>query len=112
MGETPTDDQLHRVRILAKRARYAADACVPLAGELAAASAARLADLQTLLGEQHDAAVTREWLRGQAEATTSVAFAAGQLAALEVGRMRGASRRWRTVWEAASRKKDWRWLRS
>jgi CHAD domain-containing protein len=112
VGETPTDDQLHRVRILAKRARYAAEACVPLAGEHAAASAAKLADLQTLLGEQHDAAVILEWLRGQAEATTGVAFAAGQLAALEVGRMRAASRRWRTVWDAASRKKDWRWLRS
>jgi CHAD domain-containing protein len=112
MGETPTDEQLHRVRILAKRVRYAADASVPVAGEAAAASAAKMASLQTVLGEQHDAVVTREWLRRQAEATASVAFAAGQLAALEVNTMRGTSQRWRKAWEAALRKKDWRWLRS
>lgn len=112
LGATPTDDQLHRVRILAKRARYAADACVPVAGDAATASAAKVANLQTVLGEQHDAVVTREWLRGQSEAAARVSFAAGQLAALEVGKMRGASQRWRQAWEAASRKKDWRWLRS
>ncbi|MEO8898404.1 MAG: CHAD domain-containing protein, partial [Candidatus Dormibacter sp.] len=111
IGETPTDEQLHRVRILAKRVRYAADASVPVAGDAAAASAARVAALQTVLGEQHDAAVTCEWLRRQADATTSVAFAAGELAALEVRKLHGSSRRWRKAWEAASRKKDWRWLR-
>jgi hypothetical protein len=25
--------------------------------------------------------------------------------------MHGASQRWRKAWEAASKKKDWRWLR-
>jgi CHAD domain-containing protein len=111
MGETPTDEQLHRVRILAKRVRYAADASVPVAGDAAAASAARVAVLQTVLGEQHDAVVTIEWLRRQADAASSVAFAAGQLAALEVRKVHGVSQRWRKAWEAASRKKDWRWLR-
>ncbi len=70
-----------------------------------------MAVLQTVLGEQHDAVVTREWLRRQADATASVAFAAGQLAAMEVKTMHGASQRWRKAWEAASKKKDWRWLR-
>lgn len=111
VGETPSDEQLHRVRILAKRVRYAADACVPVAGDAAAASAARVADLQTVLGEQHDAVVTREWLRRQADAAAGVAFAAGQLAALDVRTMHGSSRRWRKAWDAASKKKDWRWLR-
>jgi CHAD domain-containing protein len=112
MGDAPTDEQLHRMRILAKRVRYAADASVPVAGSPAAAAAARVAALQTVLGEQHDAVVTREWLRRQADATASLAFAAGQLAALEVGRMHAASHRWRKAWEAASHKKDWRWLHS
>lgn len=112
MGDAPTDEQLHRVRILAKRVRYAADASVPVAGAAAAASAAAVAALQTVLGEHHDAVVTREWLRHQADATASLAFAAGQLAALEVSKMRGVSQRWRKAWAAASRKKDWRWLHS
>ncbi|MBJ7608912.1 MAG: CHAD domain-containing protein [Candidatus Dormibacteraeota bacterium] len=112
LDETPTDEQLHRIRILAKRVRYAADASVPEAGEAAASSAARVAELQTVLGEQHDAVVTREWLQRQAEATTGVAFAAGQLAALELARLRHASERWPDAWRAASRPRQWRWLRS
>jgi CHAD domain-containing protein len=112
IGESPTDEQLHRVRILAKRVRYAADASVPLAGEAAAAASARVAALQTVLGEQHDAVVTREWLRRHADSSASIAFAAGELAALELDRIHDASKRWRKAWVAASRKKDWRWLRS
>jgi CHAD domain-containing protein len=106
------DVQLHRVRILAKRARYAADACVPAAGEPAARCAARLAELQTVLGDHHDAAVTREWLRRNAGGATEVSFVGGQLAALELIRVGEARDRWRDAWIAASRKQDWRWLRS
>jgi CHAD domain-containing protein len=109
---TPDDSHLHRVRILAKRARYAADACVPAVGDAAATSAARLADLQTVLGDHHDAVVTREWLHRQAVATSDVSFVAGQLAALELIRVDEARGRWRDAWGAASRRQDWRWLRS
>jgi CHAD domain-containing protein len=112
VGPTPADTELHRIRILAKRARYAADACVPAVGARAARSAARLAELQTVLGDEHDAVVTREWLRRRAEGSATVAFAAGELAALELGRLTAARERWRTAWADASRTKDWRWLRS
>jgi CHAD domain-containing protein len=81
-------------------------------GEAAASSARRLADLQTVLGEHHDAAVTREWLQHQAIAAGDISFVAGQLAALELNRLRDAARRWPQAWAAASRKQDWRWLRS
>jgi CHAD domain-containing protein len=112
LGETPTSAELHRVRILAKRARYAADASVPAAGDAAAASATRLAALQTVLGEHHDATVTREWLQQQATAATDVAFAAGELAGIELDRARHAAESWRAAWTDASRKQDWRWLAS
>jgi CHAD domain-containing protein len=108
----PDDSQLHRVRILAKRARYAADACVPAVGDAAATCAARLADVQTVLGDEHDAVVTREWLQRQAVATPDISFVAGQLAALELINIGDARRLWRGVWTAASRKQDWQWLRS
>lgn len=108
----PADDDLHRVRILAKRVRYAADASVPAVGEAAAASAATIAALQTVLGEQHDAVVTRAWLHRQAAASADVAFVAGELAALELHRLSDATERWPQAWRAASRRKDWRWLRS
>jgi CHAD domain-containing protein len=112
LDATPDDSQLHRVRILAKRARYAADACVPAVGDAAATCAARLADLQTVLGDEHDAVVTREWLQRQAVAGPDISFVAGQLAALELINIGEARRQWRHVWAAASRKQDWQWLRS
>ncbi|HEY8674955.1 MAG TPA: CHAD domain-containing protein, partial [Candidatus Dormibacteraeota bacterium] len=112
LDDNPDDPHLHRIRILAKRARYAADACVPALGAAAATCAAHLADLQTILGEHHDAVVTREWLRRQAVGATDVSFVAGQLAALELVRLGDANKRWRDAWAAASRRQDWRWLRS
>src|SRR5438034_8032495 len=52
--KTPTDPELHRIRILAKRARYAAEAVAPVAGPGAAAFARAAAKLQTNLGEHQD----------------------------------------------------------
>ena len=110
LGDSPSNEQLHRVRILAKRVRYAVEASIPAAGEPAAACATRIIALQAVLGEQHDAVVTREWLRRHAGEAGGVAFAAGELAALELERERAATARWRGVWDEASRPRDWRWL--
>jgi CHAD domain-containing protein len=111
-GGSPDDAQLHRIRILAKRARYAADMCIPAAGEAAAHSAAQLAALQTVLGDHHDAVVTRTWLQRQAAAVAGTSFVAGELAAIELGRVRDAEAQWRDAWDRASRPESWRWLRS
>src|SRR5205823_13009308 len=51
LGVTPADAELHRIRILAKRARYAAEAVAPVAGPDSAAFAKAAAKLQTILGE-------------------------------------------------------------
>jgi CHAD domain-containing protein len=110
-GDAPDDAQLHRIRILAKRARYAADMCVPAAGEPASRAAVQLAALQTVLGEHHDAVVTREWLQRQAQAVAAVSFIAGELAALELRRIRDVDAQWRQAWDRASRPESWRWLR-
>ena len=59
---SPADEELHALRIKAKRARYAAEgrgASHPEAGAFATA----VAELQDVLGEQHDAVVAEEWLR-------------------------------------------------
>ncbi|HEV2475304.1 MAG TPA: CYTH and CHAD domain-containing protein, partial [Candidatus Dormibacteraeota bacterium] len=48
LPDTPTDPELHRIRILAKRARYAAEAVAPVA-PAAAAFARAAARLQTVL---------------------------------------------------------------
>ena len=61
-GRTPTDEQLHEVRIQAKRARYAPR---PRPGRCpkAAPFAQAVAALQDVLGDQHDAVVAEAWLR-------------------------------------------------
>ncbi|HUR74716.1 MAG TPA: CHAD domain-containing protein [Sporichthya sp.] len=51
------DDDWHETRILAKRARYAADACVPVFGGPSEELALRLADITRCLGEHQDAAI-------------------------------------------------------
>lgn len=111
LEDTADDAQLHRARILTKRARHAAEACVPAVGGPAASSAEKLAHLQTVLGDHHDAAVTSAWLRRQSAASAGLAFSAGQLAGLEVRRLEEAGQAWPAAWAAASRGRDWRWLR-
>jgi CHAD domain-containing protein len=51
------DDAWHDARLLAKKARYAADACVPVFGEPSAELALRLTDVTRCLGEHQDAAI-------------------------------------------------------
>jgi CHAD domain-containing protein len=80
LDPSPTVDDLHRVRILAKRARYAAEAVVPVFDIKAVRFAEAAADLQDVLGDLHDAVVARAWLDRVAPLLSSeAAFAAGQL---------------------------------
>ena len=69
LPKTPTDDELHRVRIDTKRARYAAELAAPelgKAGARACSSAAK--ELQDVIGEHQDACVAEERLRALAAA--------------------------------------------
>ncbi|HEX9260572.1 MAG TPA: CHAD domain-containing protein, partial [Acidimicrobiales bacterium] len=111
LGEHPTDDQLHRLRIKTKRARYAAEAAAVAIPE-AAAHGEVLAELQGELGELHDAVVAEDWLRREvaAGASRQQALAAGLL--IMVQRDEAARRRdeWGAVWTRCSRKKVTGWL--
>lgn len=55
--------QWHRARILAKRARYAAEATAPALGEAAERQGEALERVTDLLGDLHDSAVARRTLR-------------------------------------------------
>jgi CHAD domain-containing protein len=65
---SPTDAQLHDVRIKTKHVRYAAECFEPLAGKRAKTLAKHAERLQTVLGEQHDAVVAAARLREYPEA--------------------------------------------
>jgi CHAD domain-containing protein len=111
LGQDPADEELHRVRILAKRARYAAEAAavvVPAADRHASA----IADVQSVLGDHQDAVVAEAWLRRAAAggATGPEAFAAGLLVTMEREQAARYRKQWRSVWKDASRKKLASWL--
>lgn len=98
LGKNPPDAELHRVRILAKRSRYAAQAVEPAAGEPAHRFAARAAELQTILGEHQDAVTAETWLAAR-ELAGRPAFVAGLLAGLERAAAVAARGRWRAAWK-------------
>jgi CHAD domain-containing protein len=111
-GDDPPDDQLHQIRIRAKRARYAAEAVEPAIGQPAEDYADAVADLQSVLGDHQDAVVGEAWLREAAgSARRDVALVAGLLIAAERASAADTRERWRAVWKTACRKKLRAWLR-
>lgn len=111
VGKRPADQQLHALRIKAKRARYAADVAVPVVGDQAKAYAKAVGALQDVLGDHHDCAVAIEWLQGTLDvASPTEAYAAGVLVAdqrREADRLR---QNWRSAWDELDRSKLTSWL--
>jgi CHAD domain-containing protein len=109
LGAPPAPEELHELRIKAKRARYAAEALEPVVGRPARELAARLAPLQDVLGTFHDAAVLEEWLRrGVGPATPPAqALVVGELVgsarAVAAASARAWPRSWRRARDAAKR---------
>lgn len=110
MDSPPTDDQLHQLRISAKRVRYAAEAVAPVAGKPASALATAAAGLQTVLGDFHDAVVAADWLRRRTGRRPTRAFAVGALYAMELQRADEHRRAWPKAWKALSQKRLRAWM--
>ena len=110
-GPEPSDAQLHRIRIRAKRCRYAAEAVAPVVGKPAVRFAAAVEAVQDVLGNHHDAVVAQEWLRqAAAEAPGRSALAAGLLVAAERDAATRGRTEWQAVWERLDRKRLRAWL--
>jgi CHAD domain-containing protein len=110
-GDDPPDDELHQIRIRAKRARYAAEAVEPVIGTPAEDFADAIADLQGVLGDHQDAVVGEAWLREAAAASRrDVALVAGLLIAAERASADDTRAGWRKVWKAANRTSLRAWL--
>lgn len=108
LPDPPADMELHRIRILAKRARYAAEAVAPVVGAGAASFARAAAKLQTILGEHQDSVTAQVWLRGS-RLSGRRAFVAGELIAMEHLAAEDARAKWLKVWKSLDRKnlRDW-----
>jgi CHAD domain-containing protein len=108
-----TPDELHEVRIRAKRARYACDAVRPVVGKPAKRLASRLGDLQDVLGDLHDTAVAEDWLRaaaGDVRVPRASALVAGLLVARERASGAALQAEWAHTWDQVAAV-DVGWLR-
>ena len=109
----PPEDDLHAVRIRAKRARYAAEVAAVAAGKPARRFAKAVAGLQEVLGALQDAAVSEDWLRAAADdvdpASAAVARRLADEERAEIERLRHA---WATAWRAVDDKGLRSWLRT
>jgi CHAD domain-containing protein len=112
LGPEPPDDQLHRVRIKAKRCRYAAEAVVGVEGRPAKRFASAVAGLQDVLGRLQDAVVAASWLRDCVTKDTSVdqAVAIGELLGFATVAAEESRRQWPDAWSGARRKSLRSWL--
>jgi CHAD domain-containing protein len=105
LGEDPSDEELHQLRIRAKRCRYAAEAVAPVMGKEATAFAEALAELQDVLGDHQDAAQAQAWLRDASRrASGRSAFVAGELTGAERASAAQTRAAWPRAWKSASRK--------
>jgi CHAD domain-containing protein len=103
-------EEIHAVRIRAKRFRYAADAAAPV-DPAAAKHASALAVLQDELGELNDAAVAEAWLRARLPAADAAqSFVIGQLVAAERAEIATRRATWVGPWRSVNRRKRRAWL--
>ena len=118
LGKTPTNEQLHRVRIRAKKARYAAEAVADALGGRsrdARRLAKRCERIQDLLGEHQDAIVAGELIReavARRARSGRFAFAAGRLHARQEQVARAARGDFERRWKRADTNKVTAWLRT
>ena len=99
----------HRARILAKRARYAAEATAPVLGEPVHRRGAALERVTELLGDLHDAVVARQMLRELAswpETDGLTGYALGLLDGIEAEREREEKAAFAVVWPKVHRVLD------
>jgi CHAD domain-containing protein len=111
LPDEPTSEDLHEVRILTKRVRYASEAAAPVVGKPAKRLAKAAAGLQGVLGDHQDAIVAEDWLRRAATDATGVqVLAIGELVAVQRAEAAACRRAWPEAWSKVDRKKRRSWL--
>jgi len=94
----PPFASLHRIRILAKRLRYAAEAVAFVAGSQTATVAKAAERLQDVLGELNDAVSACRLLR-RLRTRRELALAANAMLALEIEAVSRARAAWAPAWQ-------------
>lgn len=103
LGEDPTDDELHTLRIRGKRLRYAAELAEPTGGKPVRRLIEATKNLQDVLGEHQDSVVAEQELRRLLEEQDApevdIVFVAGRLVEREQARRAAVRERWRDGFE-------------
>jgi inorganic triphosphatase YgiF len=111
-----SDEAFHKVRIRAKRTRYAAEAVAPSVGaarEDAERFAAKVAAVQDVLGAHQDAIVGQEMFQdfaAQHQDDGPINLTMGRLIEREAREARETKDRFFKVWKKLDRKKNRKWL--
>jgi CHAD domain-containing protein len=96
----PTDEELHKVRIKTKRARYAAELAAPELGKKGAKLVDRAKTVQDVIGDHQDACVAEDRLRALAmRGGGKTGLAAGRLIERQRTRKRDARRAFPDAWQ-------------
>ncbi len=108
---SPTDAEIHRMRIHAKRARYAAELAEPVVGKPARRFVESAKKFQDVVGAHQDTVVAGERIRGLLErsGSTETAFVAGQLVERATRKRQIARRKLPRAWHLLERRgrKSW-----
>ena len=103
LGDEPSDDALHAVRISVKRARYAAELAAHELGRTGVAFVDRAKVAQDVLGAHQDATVGIEQVRSWARDREEVAAVAAQIIEHEHARKSEARAAWPAAWAKLER---------
>jgi CHAD domain-containing protein len=114
LGPKASAEQVHRTRILAKHARYAAELAEPVARRRASRFVEAAKQFQDVVGSHQDAVVAAEKIRGVLDRTKSMesAFAAGRLVERATARRRKARRALPRAWKRLERQGRKAWASS
>ena len=111
LGPKSSPEQVHRARILAKRARYAAELAEPVARKRSRRFVKAAKQFQDVVGSHQDAVVATDRIRRVVDRTKSMesAFAAGRLVERMTRRRRKARRALPRSWKRLERqgRKAW-----
>ncbi len=110
-GGSPSEKQVHSIRIAAKNLRYASELSEPVIGHRAGKTAKLAENIQTVLGEHHDASAAIDWFAQAGRMGPGLpAFAAGVLTTEQDRRRRKLAEKWWRQWARLSRPSTRSWL--
>jgi CHAD domain-containing protein len=99
LPQRPSDDELHRVRIMAKRARYAGELAEPALKKAGTRFVRKAKVVQDVIGEHQDAVVAEERIRELAlRGGSKTGLAAGRLVERQRQRKQAARRAYPAAW--------------